>query len=77
MYRELIHDIPQQGQRSRPGCTTVDSIRQYDLFITDIGTKFKPQEIFWSDKLPVRRCNTTYLPKHVERHPTKLDYYQK
>ena len=45
-------------------------MRQYDLFA--IGTKFKPPQRIWSGKL--RRCNATYLPKHEQRRPTKLDY---
>ena len=47
-----------------------DLMRQYDLFA--VGTKFKPNERLWSGKL--RRYNATYLPKHVDRRPTKLDY---
>ena len=48
----------------------LDLMRQYDLFA--VGTKFKPKERLWSGKS--RRCNATYLPKHIDRRPTKLDY---
>ena len=48
----------------------LDLMRQYDLFA--IGTNFKPNERQWSGK--PRRCNATYLSKHVDRRHTKLDY---
>ena len=48
----------------------LDLMRRFDLFA--IGTKFMPRRRLWSGKL--RRCNSTYLPKHEDRRPTKLDY---
>lgn len=49
----------------------LDLMRQYNLFA--VGTSFKPEKRIWSGKL--RRFNATYLPKHEDRRPTKLDYF--
>ena len=46
-------------------------MRRFDLFAID--TKFKPHRQLWSGKH--HRYNETHLPKHEDRHPTKLNYY--
>ena len=83
----LAGDLNCQLRRNVEGCTgkwsmttrneirghdqeVLDIMRQYDLFAA--GTKFKPRKKIWSGKS--RRCNATYLPKHADRRPTKLDY---
>ena len=83
----LAGDFNCQLRRNVQGCTgpwsmtrrnekvghdseVLDLMRRFDLFA--IGTKFKPHRRLWSGKF--RRCNATYLPKHEERRPTKLDY---
>ena len=43
---------------------------RFNLFAID--TKFDPKRRPWDGKL--RRGNATYLPKHKDRRPTKLDY---
>ena len=80
-------DLNCQLQLNVPGCTglwsmtkrkekvghdmdVLDLMSRFDLFA--IATKFKPKRRIWSGKL--RRCNATYLPKHNNRRPTKLDY---
>lgn len=50
---------------------TLSLMRSFDLFAVD--TRFMPERKLWQGKM--RRCNATYLPKHVERRPTKLDYF--
>ena len=49
----------------------IDTIRTHELFAVD--TNFKPKKKFWSKRN--RLCNATYMPKHKERRPTKLDYF--
>ena len=44
----------------------------HDLLFT-INTIFKPKKKMWGGR--VWRCNVTYLPKHTDRRPTKLDYF--
>ena len=49
----------------------LDIMRKYELFAVD--TKFKPKKKLWSNRK--RLCNATYIPKHKQRRPTKLDYF--
>ena len=51
----------------------LDLMRTYELFAVD--TKFKPKARHWANTKKKRVCNATYLPKHKERRPTKLDYF--
>ena len=46
-------------------------MRNQDLFVVE--TRFASKAKRWSGKK--RRCNATYMPKHIERRPTKLDYF--
>lgn len=84
----ITGDFNCQLRRNVPGCTgkwcmtkkneqqghdqeILDLMRANDLFAVD--TRFKPKAKQWSAKK--RTCNATYLPKHIERRPTKLDYF--
>ena len=49
----------------------LDLMRTYELSAAD--TYFKPKSKLWSGRKRV--CNATYMPKHEERRPTKLDYF--
>ena len=49
----------------------LDLMRSQELFAVD--TKFKPRAKYWSNRK--RLYNATYLPKHKEHRPTKLDYF--
>ena len=49
----------------------LDIMRSQNLFAVE--TRFKPKAKMWAGRK--RRCNATYMPKHVERRPTKLDYF--
>ena len=49
----------------------LDLMRQFDLFAVD--TRFKSKKKIWDDK--PRNCNATYLRKHADKRPTKLDYF--
>ena len=49
----------------------LDIMRSQNLFAVE--TRFKPKAKMWAGRK--RRCNATYVPKHVERRPTKLDYF--
>ena len=51
----------------------LDVMRTHELFAIDTYTKFKSQKKTWSKRK--RLCNATYMPKHTERLPTKLDYF--
>ena len=51
--------------------TLLDLMCTQELFAVD--TKFKPRAKYWSGRK--RLCNATYMPKHKERRPTKLDYF--
>ena len=81
-------DFNCQLRRNVPGCTgqwsmtkknedkghdqqVLDIMRTQDLFAVE--TRFMPKTKLWSEKK--RRCNATYMPKHTERRPTKLDYF--
>ena len=49
----------------------LDLMRANELFAVD--TRFKPKRRMWDGRK--RLCNATYMPKHVDRRPTKLDYF--
>ena len=49
----------------------LDFMRTHELSAAD--TYFKPKAKLWSGHKRV--CNATYMPKHEERRPTKLDYF--
>ena len=49
----------------------LDLMRMHELAAAD--TYFKPKTKLWSNRK--RICNATYIPKHKERRPTKLDYF--
>ena len=46
-------------------------MRQHDLFAAD--TKFRPKATTWNGKK--RICNATYVSKHEDARPKKLDYF--
>ena len=48
----------------------LDFMSTYELFVAD--TNFKPRARLWANS---KRKRTTYLPKHKERRPTKLNYF--
>ena len=83
-------DLNCQLKRNIPGCTgkwamttrhekighdqeVLDLMRAHDLFPVD--TRFKPKARIWKSSAKKRLCNASYLPKHVDRRPTKLDYF--
>ena len=47
-------------------------MRSFDLFAVD--TLFKPERKVWGQGERKRYCNTTYIPKHADKRPRKLDY---
>ena len=84
----IAGDLNCQLQRNVPGCTgqwamttrsekqghdnlVLDLMRAYDLFAID--TLFRPKGKMWGNKRRV--CNATYMPKDVDRRPTRLDYF--
>ena len=46
-------------------------MRAQDLFAVE--TRFMSKQKLWSGRK--RRCNVSYIPKHVDRRPTKIDYF--
>ena len=84
----VCDDFNCQLKRNVPGCTgqwsmtkrheqqghdqeVLDLMRTQDLFAVE--TRFKPKAKLWAGRK--RQCNATYMPKHKERRPTKLDYF--
>lgn len=49
----------------------ISLMQTHDLFAVD--TRFQPPVKVWNGKR--RRCNATYVPKHANRRPRKLDYF--
>ena len=51
----------------------LEMMTQADLFAVD--TIFKPEAKYWGNGKRKRLCNATYLAKHTDRRPRKLDYF--
>ena len=63
--------MTKKNERTGHDQELLDLMRTQDLFAVE--TRFKPKAKLWSGRK--RLCNATYVPKHTERRPTKLDYF--
>ena len=65
----MVHD--QENEDKEHDQQVLDIMTAQDLFAVE--TRFMPKTKLWSGKK--LRCNATYMSKHTDRRPTKLDYF--